>query len=72
MTEQEYENLRSSLCSEVDPELWEAFCKLTGRENQPSNVWTVGDVMGWFAKEAKDQIDRIIKFICLSSSGSIH
>jgi hypothetical protein len=72
MTEQEFQAYCSSLCSEVDPELWEAFCKFTGRENQPSDVWTVGDVVEWFAQEVINQIDLVKKFICPNSSGSIH
>ena len=33
------------LCSETDPELWAAFCEDRKRPADPSQVWTVFDVL---------------------------
>ena len=33
------------LCSEVNPDLWQAYCHLMGRLNAPSAVWTEHDVV---------------------------
>lgn len=32
-------------CSEVNPALWSYFCKLRGRDDRPSDVWTEADVV---------------------------
>jgi len=32
-------------CSEADPELWTLFCETQNRPSDPSQVWTVIDVM---------------------------
>ena len=33
------------LCSNADPELWHAFCHVSNRPTEPSDVWTVFDVV---------------------------
>ena len=33
------------LCSEADPELWALFCRTENRPPDPSQVWTVFDVV---------------------------
>ena len=32
-------------CYAVHPDLWEAFCRLQGRPNEPSDNWTTFDVV---------------------------
>lgn len=33
------------LCSEADPELWATYCSVCNRPPDPSQVWTVFDVL---------------------------
>ena len=35
-------------CHEADPALWTLFCAVTGRTNEPSDIWTAYDVHEWF------------------------
>ena len=44
-------------CFRANPALWSHFCKLTGRINTPSEVWTEAAVVQWL----DENTDRIRK-----------
>ena len=44
-------------CFRENPALWSHFCKLTGRPNTPSQVWTEAAVVQWL----DENTDRIRK-----------
>ena len=67
ITEQNFDQL----CHEAEPELWAEFCELTHRENLPSCIWTVGDVMDWFEERI---FKGIAEFLILAAynRGTVH
>jgi hypothetical protein len=49
MNEQWFElsppNPRLVPCAEINPRLWLAYCRITGRDPMPSPYWTEADVV---------------------------
>ena len=59
------------LCWVSQPTLWAEFCKLTRRENLPSDLWTVRDVLEWFEDRLKKNIAGFIA-LAMHVQGTVH
>jgi len=58
------ENPRLEPCAEINPALWSYFCKLRGREDRPSDVWTEADVVQHLDAAEAHQANRTYRNLC--------